>query len=229
MADGRDEGPKNMNNDHPSTMNRRHALKWLTGSAAATAVAPSIAAPTETEAAPLAYPLRSAFHDPDFSKPITGSWQRLLSQEELKTTKALADLILPKDNHGPAASEVGVPEFIDEWVSAPYEPQREDGEVIRGGLGWLNTESFRRFETRFDELGLEQQSQIIDDICNEAKAVSMTGANFFAVFRQLALSGYYTHSATWKHLGYVGNVTMAGAYPGVPQEVIEKLGLQDVA
>jgi hypothetical protein len=96
-------------------------------------------------------------------------------------------------------------------------------------LGWLNTESFRRFETRFDELGLEQQSQIIDDICNEAKAVSITGAHFFAVFRQLALSGYYTHSATWKHLGYVGNVTMAGAYPGVPQEVIEKLGLQDVA
>jgi hypothetical protein len=96
-------------------------------------------------------------------------------------------------------------------------------------LGWLNTESFRRFEKRFDELGLEQQSQIIDDICDPATSVSPTGTKFFVQFRQLALSGYYTHSATWKHLGYVGNVTLAGAYPGVPQEVIEKLGLQEVA
>lgn len=218
-----------MNTDFPTTMNRRHALKWFAGSAAGVAAAPALAVPTETEPAPLAYPLRSAFHDPDFSKPVTGNWQRLLSAEELKTTKALADLILPKDDHGPAASEVGVPEFIDEWVSAPYDVQREGSQVIRGGLGWLNTESFRRFEKRFDELSIEQQSQIIDDICDAEKAVDKTGAHFFAAFRQLALSGYYTHSATWKHLGYVGNVTLAGAYPGVPQEIIEKLGLQDVA
>ena len=212
-----------------STLSRRHALKWLTGSAAGAVAVPGLAAPHETERAPLAYPLRSAFYDPDFSKPVTGSWQRLLSQEELKTTKALADLILPKDDHGPAASEVGVPEFIDEWVSAPYDQQREDSEIIRGGLGWLNTQSFRRFEKRFDELSIEQQSQIIDEVCDAAQAVDKVGARFFKEFRQLALSGYYTHSATWKHLGYTGNISIAGPYPGVPQEIIEKLGLQDVA
>ena len=103
--------------------------------------------------------------------------------------------------------------------------------LIRGGLAWLNTESFRRFEKRFDELASSQQSQIIDDICDpaEAKPEHRIGAHFFPVFRQLCLGAYYTHSATWKHLGYVGNVSIGGPYPGVPREIIEKLGLQEVA
>lgn len=216
-------------NPGPSSLSRRHALKWLTGSAAGVAAAPAIAAPHDTEHAPVAWPLRSPVHDPDYAKPVTGHWQRVMTDEELKTTKALADLILPKDANGPAASEAGVPEFINEWISAPYEPQQEDGEVIRGGLGWLNTESFKRFEKRFEELAEAQQCAIIDDICDPAKAVSKTGAAFFKQFRQLALDGYYTHSTNWKQLGYVGNISVAGPYPGVPEDLIKKLGLEDVA
>lgn len=211
-------------------MNRRHAIKWLTGSAAGAATAPLIAAPHATEPAPPAYPTRFTFHDPDFSKPMTGPWERLLTEPELATTKAIADIILPKDEHGPAASELGVHDFINEWISAPYPDQREDCEVIRGGLAWVNTESFRRFEKSFAELTHEQQIAIVDDIANvNSKPEHAVGAAFFKEFRRLCLGGYYTHSSTWQQLGYVGNVSVAGPYPGVPQEIIEKLGLQDVA
>lgn len=211
-------------------MNRRDTLKWLTASSAAGAAVTAKAAPGETEAAPPAYPTRFNLHDPDFAKATSGPWERLLSGEELKTVTALADLILPKDDHGPAASEVGVPEFINEWISAPYDANREDRETIRGGLAWLNTESFRRHGKRFDELMAAQQTPILDDICGAAptKPEHATGARFFACFRQLCLGGYYTHSATWKHLGYVGNTAIGGAYPGVPAEIIQKLGLEDV-
>ncbi len=214
--------------DQPASLSRRHALKWLAGSAAAPA---ALAAPNETEPAPPAYPTRYSLHDPDFTKATTGPWERLMTPEELKTTTALADLILPKDANGPAASEVGVPEFINEWISAPYDKQRNDGEIIRGGLAWLNTESFKHHQKRFDELTEAEQSDIVDDICDaqKAKAEDRVGVTFFKEFRQLCLGGYYTHSATWKHLGYVGNVTVGGPYPGVPREVIEKYGLQDVA
>ncbi|GEP41830.1 gluconate 2-dehydrogenase subunit 3 family protein [Brevifollis gellanilyticus] len=212
-----------------SALSRRHALKWLTGTVAAPLALG--AAPNETEPAPPAYVNRFTMHDPDYTKPLSGPWDKVMTPEELKTTTALADLILPKDANGPAASEVGVPEFINEWISAPYEEQREDGQIVRGGLAWLNTESFRRHEKRFDELSAEQQGGIADDICDAAKAKPehRVGAAFFALFRQLSLGGYYTHSSTWKHLGYVGNVSMGGPYPGVPKEVIEKYGLQDVA
>lgn len=214
--------------DESLSLSRRHALKWLTG----TAIAPvALAAPHETEPAPPAYPTRFSLHDPDFTQSQKGPWERLMTAEELKTTTSLADVILPKDAMGPAASEVGVPDFINEWVSAPYEKQRSDGEVIRGGLAWLNTESFKRHGLSFSELNLSQQSGILDDICeaSKAKPEHRVGVVFFKEFRQLCLGGYYTHSATWKHLGYVGNISLGGPYPGVPQEVIEKYGLQDVA
>jgi hypothetical protein len=215
--------------EEPTTLSRRHALKWLTGTVAAPMALS--AAPGETEPAPPAHLARYTMHDPDYTKSATGPWDRVMTPEELKTTTALADLLLPKDANGPAASEVGVPEFINEWISAPYDTQREDGEVVRGGLAWLNTESFRRHEKRFDELTLDQQSGIADDICDQAKAKPehSIGAAFFAKFRQLCLGGYYTHSSTWKQLGYVGNISLGGPYPGVPQDVIEKYGLQDVA
>jgi hypothetical protein len=48
---------------------------------------------------------------------------------------------LPADANSPAASAVGVPAFIDEWVSAPYPDQQQHRGVIRGGLAWLNTEA----------------------------------------------------------------------------------------
>lgn len=218
-----------------SSLSRRDALKWLTGSAAGTAaVAHGASSGTpahETEPTPLAYPSRYILHDPDFSKPYVAPWQNVMTEEELAATRALADIILPKDDLGPAASECGVAEFINEWISAPYEEHHESCEAIRGGLGWLNLESCRRFEKRFDEITKTQQTEIVNDICDSTKAKPehKVGASFFKKFRKLAVGGYYTHSSTWRHLGYMGNVTIAGAYPGVPDDIIKKYGLEDVA
>lgn len=219
-----------MNPPEQGFLSRREAMRWLTGTAAAGSVAPASGAPGETEPAPPALPGRHPVHDPDFTKSAVFPWEKQFTPEELRTTGALADLILPKDELGPAASEVGVPGFIDEWCSAPYEENREAGEVVRGGLAWLNTESFRRFGRPFDEIETPERKVMADLICDEATAAPdlLTGARFFKRFRQLCLGGYYTHPATWKQLGYVGNVPVAGPYPGPPRELIERLGLQDV-
>lgn len=218
--------------DQPVPFSRRAALKWLAGTAAASGAASAEAATRlgqASEHAPVAPPHRSAIYDPDFAKPGV-PFETLLSPAELETTTALADLILPKDELGPAASTLGVPEFINEWISAPWDDHRDACEIIRGGLAWLNTESFRRFEKTFPELTLAQQMQIADAICDpdKAKPEHRAGAAFFKKFRQLCLGGYYTHSATWKQLGYIGNISVAGPYPGVPDDIIKRLGLEDV-
>ena len=198
-------------------MNRRNALKWLTASTAAVAGTAS-AAPGQTEPAPVLGPTRNLFQDPDFSKPMVGPWERLMTKDELQQTTVLADLILPKDENGPAASEVGVPEFINEWISAPYPDQKEACEIIRGGLTALNTAAFKAHGQPFAEVTPAQQTALLDTTLDTP---------FFKTFRQLCLGGYYTHSSTWKQLGYVGNISVGGPYPGVPQEILEQFGLAE--
>src|SRR5260221_10674683 len=60
--------------------------------------------------------VRRIGHDPNVMKKEI-PWPRVLTDAEKKIVAALGDIIIPEDEHGPAASAVGVPDFIDEWVS----------------------------------------------------------------------------------------------------------------
>jgi hypothetical protein len=46
-------------------------------------------------------------------------WPLTFTDAQRKTASVLADVIIPKDRLGPAATEVAVPAMIDEWISAP--------------------------------------------------------------------------------------------------------------
>ncbi|MDB6066133.1 MAG: gluconate 2-dehydrogenase subunit 3 family protein [Pedosphaera sp.] len=208
-----------MNNDEPKRMNRREALKWV-------------------GAAVLAYPLLQAksfgagagkinhtLSDPDLMHPGK-LWERTLSKEELRTVTALCDVIIPADEKSPSASKVGVPDFIDEWVSAPYPTQEEDKKLIQDGLVWMNTESKKRFEKDFADLTDEQKIKICDEICfvPKAKAEFAMPALFFARFRDLVSSGFYTTKEGMKDLQYIGNTPLV-AFRGPPKEVLQHLKL----
>jgi hypothetical protein len=139
---------------------------------------------------------------------------------------ALCDLIIPADDHSPSASAVGVVDFLDEWVSAPYPSQRQDRALIEEGLVWLDAESTRRFGTEFAAAKAADQSVLCDDICDPARAKKAFAgaATFFARFRDLTASGFYTTPAGSRDLGYVGNVPLL-KFEGPPLDVLRKLGL----
>lgn len=154
-------------------------------------------------------------------------WPLILDAGQRRTVTALCDFILPADDLGPAASAVGVPEFIDEWVSAPYPQQQEDRPVIVEGIVWLDTEAGQRFSKTFTDLDAAQQTAIADDICHvtNAKPEFKKAAQFFEKFRNLATAGYYTTQEGWKAIGFVGNITMA-AFDGPPPEVLKLLDVE---
>src|SRR4051812_46377131 len=91
-------------------------------------------------------------------------WPRILSEAEKRIVAALADVIIPADEFGPAASSVGVPDFIDEWVSAPYDPQIKDRKIIRDGLAWMDRESEKRHGKGFAEITAAQRAAILQGI-----------------------------------------------------------------
>ncbi|HQZ27238.1 MAG: gluconate 2-dehydrogenase subunit 3 family protein [Verrucomicrobiales bacterium] len=154
-------------------------------------------------------------------------WPLTLTDAENAAIKALCDVILPADDFGPAASSVGVPEFLDEWVSAPYPSQQQDRPVIITGLAWIDEESKKRFGKAFHELEEVRQFAICDDICDPEKAAPefKKAAKFFEKLKTLASGGYYSTQEGWKAIGFVGNLATA-TFDGPPPEVLRQLDVE---
>jgi hypothetical protein len=155
-------------------------------------------------------------------------WPLTFTSQQRHTARVLCDLIIPADTSSPSASEVGVVDFIDEWISAPYERQRKDREMVLAGLAWLNHEAASRYGPRksFAALSHKQHTAICDDICFVAKAKRrfVKAAKFFARYRDLTAGGFYTTPQGRKDVRYVGNVPLP-RFDGPPPEVLKKVGL----
>jgi hypothetical protein len=151
-------------------------------------------------------------------------WPRVLTDAEKQTVTVLADIIIPADEHGPAASAVGVPDFIDEWVSAPYDPQRADLKTIREGLAWFEAEAKRRHGKRFSEIAAGEQTVLLDAVLVQGSSERKAAYGFFKLFRDRVAGGYYSTPEGWKALGYMGNVPQI-AFEGPPTEALKHLGL----
>ena len=78
--------------------------------------------------------------DPIITDPVA-PWPLTLSEAQKDLVAVLSDVICPADERGPAATDVGVPDVIDEWVSAPYSSQQRDRVRIINGLQWLGRRS----------------------------------------------------------------------------------------
>ncbi len=153
-------------------------------------------------------------------------WPLTLTAAERRLARILCDIMIPADDRSPSASAVGVVDFIDEWVSAPYPAQQSDRAVVLGGLAWLDAEAERRFGKGFSDLDGTGQHRICDDICDEARAepARRAPARFFALYRDLTAGGFYSSPVGRKDLNYIGNVPLA-RFDGPPQDLLIKLNL----
>jgi hypothetical protein len=214
-------------------MDRRTAIKWL-AAAAASLSALELRGFART---PLATPTGYG-GNPDMGKIYKPGelWPLTLDPAQRRTVVALCDLIIPADADSPAASAVGVPDFIDEWISAPYGAAAYkdlgkpvfslDRALILEGISWLDGQAVERWGRAFADVDEAGQTAICDDICYlpRAKPEFERAAVFFARFRDLAAGGFYTTPEGTKDLKYVGNVPLA-RFDGPPPEVLRKVGL----
>jgi len=211
-------------------MDRRTTIKWVVAAGAALPLqggrAARAAPVTPADVAPRAGgygtdPNLVANHRPGELWPLT------FTSAERRLAVILADIIIPADEHSASASAVGVVDFIDEWVSAPYPRHQEDRRIVRDGLAWLDAESGRRFGKGYSELDSARQHGICDDICDASRATPAYGdaAKFFGLFRDLTAGGFYSTPAGRQDLNYIGNVPLA-RFDGPPAELIKALGLE---
>jgi hypothetical protein len=204
---------------------RRTTIKWMLAAAASMPLLKQRAWAQEITAQPAA---RGYGTDPDLTKLYHPGdvWPLTLSAAERRTAKALCNAVLPDDGRSPSADSVGVVDFIDEWVSAPYPRQLIDRPIVLEGLAWMDAEALLRFEKYFAELDESQQHAICDDICYEpnAKPKFARAAAFFARYRDLTVGAFYSTPAGSKDIGYIGNVPLT-KFEGPPVELLQKLAL----
>lgn len=215
-----------MNREYPR-LDRRTAIKWMLTASAAVAVTDRqlLAASPQQAAAPATKgyghdALLNAEYQPGAFWPLT------MTDAQRRTAAALCAVIIPAEGSVPSAADLHVHDFIDEWISSPYPDQQGDRAIVLGGLGWINEEARRRFGKDFADLDEMQTKAVCDDLCHapDAKPEHAEGARFFAKFRDLTTSGFFTTPEGMKDIGYTGNLPLA-EFKGPPREVLEKLGL----
>lgn len=202
-----DETPK----PYVSKIDRRTAITWIGVVGAATAAAgvvvygPKMGGKLET---------RGYGTDPNLVEPAKAPWPRILTPDQLQTAAILADYILPASATAPSASALGIPDFIDEWVSAPYPDQVASRARIVPGL---------------KDLGRKVLKAGAADRAAALKALH--GTPFFIAFRKLTIGAYYTTKEGFQDIGYIGNVARVSdpgpsdAVKAVLERELKKLGL----
>src|SRR4051812_13855576 len=115
-------------------MDRRTALKWMLAASATMALDPHFVRGQTPAPSAKGYGT-----DPDLTKHYQPGelWPLTFTDGQRRTAAALSDVIIPADSESPAASAVGVVDFIDEWISAPYSDQQADRAIVLPGLAWI--------------------------------------------------------------------------------------------
>ncbi|MFN3583836.1 gluconate 2-dehydrogenase subunit 3 family protein [Phenylobacterium sp.] len=198
-----DETPK----PYRRKIDRRTALIWVGAAGAAIAGGAGVVIYRDAIGGKATPTAGGYGTDPKLNPPVKAPWPRLLSDDELQAAAILADFILPAAATAPAASALGVPDFIDEWVSAPYPDQLKDRPVIRDGLKALIPDLVR------GDAGRRAAALAALPRSTDEKTQA-----FFKRFRALTVGAYYTTEAGFKDIGYIGNEARASD-PGPSAEV----------
>jgi hypothetical protein len=222
-----------MSTPEPTRIDRRVAIKWiLTAGAGAVLMKsrPLRAAQSPQAAGSVGAPTAGYGTDPDLMRAYKPGdyWPLTFADPDRRAVAALCDIVIPADAQSPGASSVGVTDFVDEWVSAPYPDNVRDRKTVMEGLAWVEAESMRRFGAHFSDAALAQREALCADMSLEAPRGTEVGtaSRFFRTFRDLVATGYYTTPAGMKELGYVGNVPLA-RFDGPPADLVAKMGLTD--
>lgn len=204
-------------------VDRRTAIRWmLAASAALHAPSPVFAADSAARRAATGYG-----KDADLLKTYEPGelWPLTFTAPQRKLAGVLCDMMIPPEGDSPGATDVGVVDFIDEWISAPYPDGQRDRPVILRGFDWLDQRARARFGSEFAAIDAAQRAQICDElIATPSPSALAEPRAFFFRYRDLTAVGFYTTPVGMKDIGYRGNVPLA-SYDGPPAHVLARLKL----
>jgi hypothetical protein len=215
----------------PAVIDRRKAVQWMLSAIAAAGGVSRVASAGTWKAAGEVVQhtgiSKGYGTDPDLSKLYKPGdlWNLTLSKSERESLSVLCDLLFPADDVSPSATALNVPDFVDEWISAPYPETGSDREPVLSCIAWFESESLQRFQEPLAKLAQEKLHLIADDVAYGAKSsVFKKPAQDFARLKYVVAGGFYTTPEGMKDIGYVGNVPTVN-FDGPTPEALTHVGL----
>jgi gluconate 2-dehydrogenase gamma chain len=159
---------------------------------------------------------------------------RYFTREEWAFLHAACARLIPRDENGPGAVELGVPEFLDRemngsfghaanwYLQGPFAPAPPEmgyqspltpREVYRAGIQALDAHCQQSFNRLFSELPATAQDSVLTDLEKGAlEFENVSGASFFDLLLQNTKEGYLAdpvhggnkHMGSWKMIGFPG-------------------------
>lgn len=168
--------------------------------------------------------------------------------DEWRFVNAACDRLIPHDEHGPGAVELGVPEFLDRHMQTPYasgdiwymqgpflEAEPEFGyqgrlslrDMIRTGIKALDGYCVHQFGgKKFADLDSKRQESVLKDAeGGKLKLDDISEKLFFSQLLNEVRNGYFADPKYGGNKG-MGSWKMIG-YPGMRADYIDWVGVRD--
>lgn len=204
-------------------MNRRENLKLLFAGSLGTGLILSACSPEEklADLSPKIAGTPGGRIQEEIDRDNSLLSDKFFTEPEMVLIGILVDIVIPKDSVSGSATDAKVPDYIEFMMK----DQPANQTAFRGGLMWVNLQSYERFSKPFAEISQTQRMEIIDEIAWPDKAGKEveTGVKFFNLLRNMTISGFYTTEIGFKDIGYVGNTP--NVWDGVSKEVMDQYGL----
>jgi gluconate 2-dehydrogenase gamma chain len=157
-----------------------------------------------------------------------------LNADEAAFIEAAIDTLIPADDVGPGARELGVAVFIDRQLASGYgrgdrlylqgpfiEGTPEQGyqmrmtpsELMQAGIADVNAHVLEKFQSSFDLLSQEQRAAVLTELERRQLALpTVPTGTFFELLYDLTMLGYFADpihggnkgKGSWKMIGFPG-------------------------
>jgi len=195
-----------------SETTRRRTLKIMAGSAAAT-----LGFPIVIDAAPQTVP--HAAHAQTQDAAIGPYVLKHFSAEQARSIDALAEVIIPADDHSPGAKAAKVHEYIDEVVASSPDTVKK---IWVDGLAAMDRMARDAYGQDYVRCTGPRQTALMEKISRNEEHPSTLEEKFFAVLKAAAIDGYYTSTiGIHDDLEYQGN-TVVVEFPGCAHDEHKK-------
>ena len=195
-----------------SETTRRRTLKIMAGSAAATLGFPIVInAASQT--------VNHAGHAQTQGAPTGPYILKHFNTEQALSIDALAEVIIPADDHSLGAKAAKVHEYIDEVVSSSPDTVKK---LWADGLAAMDRMARDAYGQDYARCSGHQQSTLMEKISRNEEHPSTVEEKFFGVLKAAAIDGYYTSTiGIHDDLEYQGN-TVVVEFPGCAHDEHKK-------